>query len=86
VFYNYFPFLVWITFVVVIGITFLVWAWKQGEFQITAWPDPRARVSQAPRSGGQGSTARTGLPYMATHPSGPVDRNDKNGTISLQWR
>jgi nitrogen fixation-related uncharacterized protein len=58
---NLLPFLLWITFVVAIGITFLVWAWKQGEFEIRARPSGRARLSQASCSRKRGSMARTGL-------------------------
>jgi len=41
-------FVVWIVFVVGVGVAFLVWAWKQGEFPIVARSGDRDSQNSEP--------------------------------------
>jgi hypothetical protein len=48
-------FVVWLSFVIAVGIAFLVWAWKQGEFGIGASFSDRESQDREPDTARRGT-------------------------------
>jgi hypothetical protein len=79
-------FVVWLSFVIAVGVTFLVWAWKQGEFGIGASFSDSQSQDREPDTAPRGTEInRNGRLSRTRREVAGEGKNKKDGGLVNSW-